>query len=128
MAAPCGANSGHGWSPATSVMATITPPPGARHLPVRRLGREHEPLGGRVEGGVPQLLVDTSPAADRLEAAEGQYTYDVEPAQLGGRGSTSAAICAGIARRRPANAALRTPSAAISAPGRLGRIGRSIGS
>ena len=85
LAAPCAANLGHGWSPATSVIATITPPPAAAHHPVRRLGREHEALGRRVERRVPQRLVDLLGRVARLEPARGQWHVDVEAAQLAGR-------------------------------------------
>ena len=57
---------------------------------------------------------DTSAAATGSNPAEGQYTTTSSPPSSATAESTSAAICAGLPASA-ANAALRTPSAVISA-------------
>ena len=50
--------SGHGWSPATSVIATITPPPAAAITRCAAWAANMKPLARRVDRRVPEGLVD----------------------------------------------------------------------
>ncbi len=71
LAAPCGANSGHGCSPATSVMAMITPPPAAAMCRCAACAANMKPLAveSRAES---HSSSETSCGATGSKPADGQ--------------------------------------------------------
>ena len=99
-------------------------PAGRRHLPVRRLGGEHEPLGRRVERRVEELLGHVL-RPHGLEPGRWAVDDDVEAAQLDRRGVDQRRHLGGVAGLRRERLGVDAECLDLRAGG-LGRMGARV--